>query len=129
MSIIGAEKALRSAIWDALLADTGLCAALDGPNVYDEAPTTAVMPYVRIGEVTSDDGHHWLVVHAFSQEDRDRAHIIAGALLQALDDAPLTLEGYRLINLRFAMADIHREADGHTYHALVRFCAVTEESK
>jgi len=52
----------------------------------------------------------------------------AGALLQALDDAPLTLTDHRLVNFRFALADVRREADGRTYHALVRFRAVTEPS-
>jgi hypothetical protein len=28
--------------------------------------------------------------------------------------------------LRFAVADVRREADGRTYHALVRFRAMTE---
>jgi glutathionyl-hydroquinone reductase len=46
--------------------------------------------------------------------------------LQALDDAPLAPAGHHLVNLRFALADIRREADGRTYHALVRFRAVTE---
>ena len=35
-------------------------------------------------------------------------------------------DGHRLVNLRFSIADIRREADGRTYHALVRFRAVTE---
>lgn len=123
------KTALRAAIWDALLADTGLCAALGGPKVYDAAPAMIDLPYIRIGDITSDDDVHWLVLHAFSSDGRNEAHIITGALLQALDDAPLTLDGYRLINLRFAVADIHREADGHTYHSLVRFVASTEELK
>jgi glutathionyl-hydroquinone reductase len=46
--------------------------------------------------------------------------------LQALDDAPLTLADHALVNLRFTLADVRREADGRTYHALVRFRAVTE---
>jgi glutathionyl-hydroquinone reductase len=46
--------------------------------------------------------------------------------LQALDDAPLALADNTLVNLRFSVADIRREADGRTYHALVRFRAVTE---
>jgi glutathionyl-hydroquinone reductase len=52
--------------------------------------------------------------------------VITGALLQALDDAPLTLPNHHLVNFRFAVADVRREADGRTYHALVRFRAVTE---
>ncbi len=54
--------------------------------------------------------------------------MIAGALLQALDDAPLAPAGHHLVNLRFAVADIRREADGRTYHALVRFRAVTDRN-
>lgn len=126
------EEALRSAVWNALLADTGLCAALEGPRVYDapvQTPSAVKFPYIRVGDVTSDDDCHWLVLHAFSRDNHKQAHIIAGALLQALDDAPLTLEGYRLINLRFSIADIQREADGRTYHSFVRFCATTEELK
>jgi hypothetical protein len=66
-------------------------------------------------------------LHAWSRQGGQReAHLIAGALLQALDDAPLTLSGYALVNFRFSVADIRREADGRTYHALVRFRAVTE---
>ena len=41
-------------------------------------------------------------------------------------DAPLTLTDHRLVNLRFAVADVRREADGKTYHARVAFRAVTE---
>lgn len=129
MSIIEAERTLRSAIWDTLLADTGLCAALGGAKVYDWMPVEPDFPYVRVGDVTSDDHAHWIVLHAFSRGGREQAHIITGALLQALDGTPLKLEGYRLVNLRFAIADIHPEADGKTHHALVRFCATTEELK
>ena len=67
------------------------------------------------------------MLHAWSRQGGHKeAHLIAGALLQALDDAPLTLTDHRLINFRFAVADIRREADGRTYHAAVRFRAVTE---
>ena len=31
-----------------------------------------------------------------------------------------------LVNFRFTLADIRREPDGRTYHAVVRFRAVTE---
>jgi hypothetical protein len=124
------QAALRAAIHDALLADTGLCAALGGANkVYDATPVAVELPYVRIGDVTSDDEVHWLALHAFSGDSREQAHVIAGALLQALDDAPLALEGHRLINLRFSVANIHRDVVGHSYRSLIRFVASTEELK
>jgi hypothetical protein len=129
--------ALRAAIHDALVADAALSAALGGAKIYDEPPRDAAFPYVTLGDArivdaSVDDGttqEHLLTLHAWSRQGGHReAHVIAGALLQALDDAPLTPAGHRLVNLRFTLADIRRESDGRTYHALVRFRAVTEPS-
>ena len=130
-----ASVALRAAIHDALLADGALTSALGGGKIYDEPPRDAGFPYVTLGEArltdaSSDGGltqEHHLTLHAWSRKGGHReAHVIAGAVLQALDDAPLSPEGHRLVNLRFAIADIRRESDGRTYHALVRFRAITE---
>ena len=127
--------ALRAAIHDALIADGALTALLGGPKIYDEPPRAAAFPYVTLGEARVSDfsagsergDEHQLTLHAFSRQGGHReAHLIAGALLQALDDAPLSPDGHRLVNLRFAVADVRREPDGRTYHALVRFRAVTE---
>ena len=127
--------ALRAAIHDALVADGALSALLGGAKIFDEPPGAATFPYVTLGEARITDfstgsepgEEHQLTLHAWSRQGGHReAHMIAGALLQALDDAPLTLAEHKLINLRFSLADIRREADGRTYHALVRFRAVTE---
>jgi len=130
-----AAAALRAAIHDALLADGALAALLGGEKIYDEPPRAAAFPYVTLGEARVSDfstgsepgEEHQLTLHAWSRQGGHReAHLIAGALLQALDDAPLNLADHRLVNLRFAVADVRREADGRTYHALVRFRAMTE---
>ena len=130
-----ASSALRAAIHDALVADAPLTALLGGPRVYDEPPPSPAFPYVTLGEARISDfstgseagAEHQLTLHAWSRQGGHKeAHVIAGALLQALDDAPLNLADHRLVNLRFAVADVRREADGRTYHALVRFRAVTE---
>jgi hypothetical protein len=130
-----ATAALRAAIHDALIADGALTGMLGGPSVYDEPPRVATFPYVTLGEarianIAGDDApgeEHQLTLHAWSRQGGHReAHLIAGALLQALDDAPLALDDHRLVNLRFSLADVRRESDGRTYHALVRFRAVTE---
>jgi hypothetical protein len=130
-----ASAALRAAIHDALAADAPLGTLLGGPKVYDEPPRGAAFPYVTLGEARVTDfsaggepgEEHQLTLHGWSRQGGHReAHLIAGALLQALDDAPLSLADHRLVNLRFAVADVRREADGRTYHALVRFRAVTE---
>ncbi len=126
---------LRAAIHDALVADGALTALLGGAKIYDEPPRAAAFPYVTLGEARVNDfsagsepgEEHQLTLHAWSRQGGHReAHMIAGALLAALDDAPLSPDGCKLVNLRFSLADVRREADGRTYHALVRFRAVTE---
>jgi hypothetical protein len=130
-----ATVALRAAIHDALVGDAALAAALGGPHVHDAPPRDAAFPYVTLGDAritdaSGDDGpllEHQLTLHAWSRQGgHKQAHAIAGALLAALDDAALAPDGHRLVNLRFTLADIRREADGRTYHAVVRFRAVTE---
>jgi hypothetical protein len=127
--------ALRAAIIDALRADASLVAMLGGPKIYDEPPRGAALPYVTLGDariaaLPADEAEaleHQLTLHAWSRQGGHReAELIAAALLQALDDAPLPLADHRLVNLRFALADVRRDADGRTYHALIRFRAVTE---
>ena len=127
--------ALRAAIHDALIADGALTAMLGGARIYDEPPANASFPYVTLGEARVTDfsagderlEEHQLTLHAWSRQGGHKeAHLVAGALLAALDDAPLSPQGHQLINLRFSLADIRREANGRTYHALVRFRAVTE---
>jgi len=130
-----ATAALRAAIHDALIVDGALTALLGGAKVYDEPPPAAAFPYVTLGEVrvanfsagNEADEEHQLALHVWSRQGGHReAHLVTGALMQALDDAPLALAGHRLVNLRFALADVRRLPDGRTYHALVRFRAVTE---
>jgi len=130
-----ASVALRAALHAALVADAPLAAVLGGPKIFDEPPRDTPFPYVTLGEARIVDlaaggepvQEHHLTLHAWSRQGGHReAHAVAGALLQALDDAPLALGDHVLVNLRFAVADVRREADGRTYHALVRFRAVTE---
>jgi len=132
---INASTALRAAVQDALISDSGLISVLGGPKVYDEPPRAAAFPYVTLGEARIADfsagdepaEEHQLTLHVWSRQGGHReAHLITGALMQALDDAALTLAGHHLVNFHFSVADIRREADGRTYHALVRFRAVTE---
>jgi hypothetical protein len=130
-----ASLALRAAVHGALTNDAALVALLGGPKIYDEPPRGAAFPYVTLGEARVADystgseagEEHQLTLHVWSRQGGHKeAHVIAGALLAALDDAPLNLADNRLVNFRFAVADVRREADGRTYHALVRFRAVTE---
>lgn len=126
---------LRAAIRDALAADAPLVSLLGGAKIYDEPPRDAALPYVTLGEDVISDGstateagdEHALMLHVWSRQGGHReAHVLAGAVLEALIDAPLTLAGHRLANLRFIVTDVRRESDGRTYHGLVRLRALTE---
>jgi hypothetical protein len=126
---------LRAAIRGALAADAPLVSLLGGEKIYDEPPRDAALPYVTLGEDTLADGststepgdEHALTLHVWSRQGGHReAHVIAGAVLEALIDAPLALAGHHLANLRFVVADVRREADGRTYHGIVRLRALTE---
>src|ERR1043165_4169124 len=97
---IAATVALRAAVHDALSTNAPLAAALGGPKIYDEPPSTVAFPYVTLGEMRTADFsagaepglEHQLTLHGWSRQGGHReAHTIAGALLQALDDAPLSL--------------------------------------
>ena len=112
-----ASAALRAAIHDALVTDVPLMALLGGPRIYDEPPNNPAFPYVTLGEARVSDfstgteagEEHQLTLHAWSRQGGHKeAHLVAGALLQALDDAPLSLDDHRLINFRFALADVRR---------------------
>jgi hypothetical protein len=126
---------LRAAIRGALVADAPLGALLGGAKIYDEPPRDAALPYVTLGEdligdhstATEPGDEHALTLHVWSRQGGHReAHVIAGAVLAALVDAPLALDGHHLANLRFIVADVRREPDGRTYHGIVRLRAVTE---
>jgi hypothetical protein len=126
---------LRSAIRGALAADPPLTALLGGAKIYDEPPRSAELPYVTLGQDAISDAstaserseEHALTLHVWSRQGGHReAHLIASAVLEALADAPLDLGEHRLANLRFIVADVRREADGRTYHGVVRLRAVTE---
>ncbi|MFN3856085.1 MAG: DUF3168 domain-containing protein [Phreatobacter sp.] len=130
-----ASLALRRSLHQSLAGHAPLVAVLGGPHVYDEAPRGAAFPYVTLGDAevsdwstgSSSGQEHRLTLHVWSRQGgQAEAHIIAGEIIAALEDVPLDPAGHRLVNLRFATADIRREADGRTWHGLVRFRAVTE---
>ena len=126
---------LRAAVFAALSADAGLLALLGGARIHDVPPAEAEFPFVALGEAVVADWstateagtEQALTLHAFSRSGgRAQAFALAAAIAAALHDAPLALAGHRLANLRATTSEVRREADGRTFHALVRFRAVTE---
>ncbi|WP_245454190.1 DUF3168 domain-containing protein [Aquabacter cavernae] len=132
---MSAALALRQALYARLASDAPLLALLGGARVYDGAPSDAAFPFVTLGEALVSDGavmpeggtEQSLMLHAYSRAGgRREGFAIAAAVQQALHDAPLALSGHRLANLRATTAEVRRDGDGRTYHAVIRFRAVTE---
>lgn len=132
---MNAALALRQALHGRLSADAPLLAVLGGARIYDAPPPEAVFPFVTLGEALVSDWssateggtEQSLTLHAYSRAGgRGEAFAIAAAVQQALHDVPLALSGHRLANLRATTAEVRRDGDGRTYHALIRFRAVTE---
>jgi hypothetical protein len=130
-----ASLALRQALHAGLNGFAPLTDLLGGPKVFDEPPRSVAFPYVTLGDAQTNDwstdtsaGHeHTVLLHIWSRQGGQKeAHLIAGELVAALETIILDPAGQRLVNLRFATADIRREQDGRTWHGVVRFRAVTE---
>ena len=130
-----AAWALQQAIFAALTADASLVALLGGTRVYDAVPTRAEFPYVTFAQSSERDwstgseqgGEHILTLQVWSRGGgRKEALAIMARVRAVLHDAPLALSGFRLVNLRHELSEARRDADGETWHGLVRLRAVTE---
>jgi hypothetical protein len=130
-----ASFALQKAIHAALTTNPALLALLGGPRVHDDVPRGAPFPYVtfahsieRDWSTGGEEGHeHIVTLHVWSRAAGSKeAQEIIAAIRSALHDQPLTLSGHRLVNLRQEFSEVRRDADGETYHGLVRLRAVTE---
>ncbi len=135
--MMDAVLAVRRGIQARLVADTALIALLGGPRIHDEPPRAAIGPYVVYGDVEARD---WstgtepgcqqgieLVVWAGKRSETSVALAIAGRIGTALHDAPLTLNGHRLVNLRQTGLDVRRDLRTGLSRAIVRLRCVTEQ--
>lgn len=130
-----ASWALQASIYSALTGNAELTGLLGGAKVYDDVPRGTDFPYLVFGQSAardwstgSDEGcEHIVALNAWSKgSGRKQVHAILGAVEAALDGAALTLDGYRLVNLRHEASEARRDTDGETYYGTVRFRAVTE---
>lgn len=130
-----ASWALQTSVYAALSANALLTTQLGGPKVFDDVPPGTAYPYVTLGESIARDWsagdepglEHILTFHVWSRaKGRKGVHEIMGTVHATLHDQQLTVAGHRLINLRHEFSEARREADGETYHGIMRYRAVTE---
>ena len=130
------DLALHRALLDHLRADAGLIALLgDPPRIHDAPPAQPVWPMVVFGRAETRpwgglDGEgleHALTLTCLSRFDgAEEAKAVVAALRARLHDAALTLDGWRLVNLRMTYGDVFRAADARTILGVLRLRAVTE---
>ncbi len=130
-----ASWALQQALFSAVTSDSALLALLGGARVYDDVPERAAFPYVTFAPGIERDwstgsgagSEHAVALHVFSRAGgRQEVLAIMAALRVVLHEAALSLTGHGLINLRHEASEVRRDADGETYHGIVRLRAVTE---
>lgn len=124
--------ALQKAVYARLLADAAL-AALVGPAIHDAAPPGVVAgTYVSLGpeeardasDKTADGAWHDFVVSVVTDEPGFlTAKAVAGAVSDALVDAPLVLERGTLAGLWFQSAQARRVQAGTMRRIDLRFRA------
>ncbi|MFP3945017.1 MAG: DUF3168 domain-containing protein [Alphaproteobacteria bacterium] len=131
-------NALWQAVFDALAADAGIRALLgDPPRIFEHVPDGTAFPCLVSGggaalEAGTDTGQgtfHRLVLHVWSRaRGMSEARAIMDAVHAVLHEAALLPPGRTLTYLRFDGSDVLREADGRTFHGVIRFVGRTEPS-
>jgi hypothetical protein len=133
---MSAAAELQKAVFAALTGDAGLVSLLGGePRVYDHTPANVAFPYITFGRTSGldwDTGtekgqEHLFTLHIWSNaKGKAESLALIEAIRTRLHDAPLTLTGYALVNLRQEFSESRFDEDLAVYHGLVRFRAVTE---
>lgn len=134
---MSADIALLAALRARAGADAGVKAVLGDPaRLYDEPPADVVFPYATLGRMehrildaaaAETTLEHGVTLHVWSRYG-GKAEALEGvaALRQALHNAPLSVEGRRLVLLLVQFTDVFRSGDGRTTHGVLRLRAVTE---
>lgn len=126
---------LQAAVFGRLTADAALLTLLGGAAVHDRAPADAAFPYVTFGasnlqdwSTQTEDGlTHGIQIDVWSRErGRGEALRIAAAIEASLAGNPLSLASHATVNFALESTDVGLDEDGETYHAVLRYRAVTE---
>jgi hypothetical protein len=129
---MSASTALQDAVIEALRSDIGVV-ALVGLRSYDVPPSDPVYPFISLGpsdmSTGRQDGYRsWVEtvqVDCWTEDQRRRQPVKAlrDAVIDALDQANLDLQGYGLSSLDLVFSRVMDDPDGITKHAVLQFTA------
>jgi len=126
---------LQKAVFAVLQADATLSEMLGGGKVYDHTKSDVAFPYVTFGRTSFYDWstgteigtEHLFTLHVWSKAKGKKETLDIMQRLEALlHDKPLSMSGFRLVNLRQEFAETRFDEDQSVYHGLIRFRAVVE---
>ncbi len=132
---MNSATAIQVAMRDALLARAPLRTLLGGAHIFDEMPRGANAPYVsftgietRDWSVADQKAHeHFITIESTTNSrGRGAAQNIAEEIEATLDNAILTLDGHKLINLRIIFTNVSRNSKTENFGLIQRFRAATE---
>lgn len=127
--------ALQSAIVAALNADATLVSLLGGAKTFEHAPPTTNYPWIAFEQLSARDfsasvypghEHRCSLICVSRQPGTKEALAIAERVVEILQDAALSLDGHRLINLQTTNVEIIRAGKEPTRKARVSLRVVTE---
>jgi len=128
--------ALRRAVLAVAENDAELLALMGGTlRLHDEPPRAAAPVYAVFGDVTAQDwstdfdrGHEQdATVVVWAERGSARTALaVAERFASILDDAALSLDGHRLVNLRVTELSAERDKDTQLTRVSLRLRAVTE---
>lgn len=125
---------LQKAIFSRLAENADLTALLNNPpRIFDAPPSDAVFPYLILGETRVRDWagvdgglEHEIRINAYSKyQGRREVKDLLNTIYDTLHEAEFSIEGRRLVHIRFVFADIFPRADGGVFQGVARFRAVT----
>lgn len=126
--------ALQAAIQARLAGAAAVTAAAPG-GIHDRPPTSYPGPYLVVGEdqvieagADCIDGVEvWITLHGWSEEPGMPAlKALAKAVAECLHDAPLTLDGYRVVLIEHDGTRYLRHTDGLSSHAVITLRALID---
>ena len=125
---------LQKAIFETLGANAALTEVV-GTRIFDHAPANAAFPYITFGRTsvydwstgTESGTEQLFTLHAWSKSKGKKEVLeIMELARETLHDAPLDLDGHRLVNLRLEFSEARYDDRNEGHHGLLRFRAVTE---
>jgi hypothetical protein len=122
---------LQKAIYDKLIASTGLMSLVSG--IFDHVPQNTVFPYVVIRNIASSDLSNLaksgvetsVIINIWSREagNKQTANIME-IIYGLLHDGSLVMSGKNVFAVRIVKTSIELENDGWTYQGIMELRAV-----